>query len=97
MITGHTLNGWRLYARRWIFVPDIVPGPMRVSAIGPRGHFLFLKLSISFLQNDAKLGPITVNLSEILIGNLVPFRLQWCFELIPELSELFLIHDGLLK
>lgn len=97
MITGEAMNRSRLCARRWVFVADIVPGPMRIPAVGPGGHFLFLKLSIPFLQNNAKLCPVALNLSEILIRNLIPFRLQRCFELIPELSELFLIHDELLQ
>jgi hypothetical protein len=37
-----------------------------------------------------------VNLREILIGNLFPFGFQWSLELIPELSELLLIHRELL-
>jgi hypothetical protein len=69
---------------------------MGIPAVGPVRHLLFVQLTVSSLQDRAKLGEIALNLIEILHRDLRPRVFQWSPELFPELSELLLIHHLLL-
>lgn len=65
--------------------------------MGPSRHLLFLELSIPLLKHRAELHHIALDFDEVLIGDLLPFLLKRASELIPELAELFVIHEELLR
>src|SRR5579864_1722225 len=80
-----------------VSIADIVAGPMRIAAVGPSADFFLLHFSVSFLQDTAELGQVALDLNQVFFRDLLPFVLERCFKLRPELSELFLIHRKLLR
>jgi hypothetical protein len=74
----------------------IVSGPAGIPAVDPGHDRILLCLAVPFLKHAAKRGEIALDLEKILLRNLLLLRLEGRFELGPELSELFLIHDVLL-
>src|SRR5215469_6516853 len=82
----------RLQGRLGILIPTIVSAPVSITSIGPGAHLFLLQFPIVLLQNAGERREVALDLQEILIRNLLPLLLQRRFELLPELSKLFLIH-----
>ncbi len=65
---------------------------MTVAAAGSHHHVIFPNLTIPFWEDCAEGGEISIDLNEVLVADARPLCLERCLELLPELSELFLIH-----
>lgn len=65
---------------------------MAVAPVDPYRHFIFPKFPVPLLKNYAERIEIPFDLNEVLFADARPLCLERCLELLPELSELFLIH-----
>jgi hypothetical protein len=67
---------------------------MTIAAAGPSHHLIFSELTIPFLEDYAECIEIPFDLNKVLVANARPLCLERGLELLPELSELFLIHTN---
>src|SRR6185437_1472721 len=73
-------------------IAHVVPRPVTVAPVSPYRHFIFPELTVPSLEDCAEHIEIPFDLNEVLFADARPLCLERRLELLPELSELFLVH-----